>query len=204
MTGLRKSSDERRAELVSAARAVAMAEGLEHVTGRKVAAKAGLSSGLVFFHFDGRAALLEAVLDALLEDIFGGLGVPTSDTEPADVQFMKFLELRIARLRAEKRQIELFVDFWVLGVREPGIRKRMREGLERYREQVRPLSTRFAEGHGGMTGDGLAQVAVSFILGCALQVVMDSGRVDTAQYLDTVQALLMPAASSPKSKAVRA
>jgi AcrR family transcriptional regulator len=191
MTGLRKSSDERRTQLVEAARAVAAAEGLENVTGRKVAAKAGLSSGLVFFHFDGRAALLEAVLDSLLEDIFGGIELPPGD-QPPEVRFMQFLAKRIERLRAERRRMELFIDFWVLGVREPAIRKRIREGLERYREQVRPLSTEYAQGHGGMTGEGLAQVAVSFILGCALQVVMDSGRIDTAEYLDTVKALLVP------------
>lgn len=190
MTGLRKSSEERREELVKAAKAVAMAEGLENVTGRKVAAKAGLSSGLVFFHFDGRAALLEAVLDGLLEDIFGGLELPEGGA--SNERFLDFLRQRIERLRAERRQIELFIDFWVLGVREPAIRKRMREGLERYREKVRPLSADVARGRGAMTGDGLAQVAVSFILGCALQVVMDSGRVDTAAYLDTVRELLVP------------
>lgn len=190
MTGLRKSSEERREELVKAAKAVAMAEGLENVTGRKVAAKAGLSSGLVFFHFEGRAALLEAVLDGLLEDIFGGLELPADGA--SSERFLDFLRQRIERLRAERRQIELFIDFWVLGVREPAIRKRMREGLERYREKVRPLTADVARGRGAMTGDGLAQVAVSFILGCALQVVMDSGRVDTAAYLDTVRELLVP------------
>ncbi|MFO0595865.1 MAG: TetR/AcrR family transcriptional regulator [Myxococcaceae bacterium] len=201
MTGLRKSSDERRAELISAARAVALAEGLEHVTGRKVAAKAGLSSGLVFFHFDGRQALLEAVLDALLEDIFGGLEVPEGDG-PADERMLQFLEHRVSRLRHERRQLELFIDFWVLGTREASVRRRIREGLERYREQVRPLATRVASSRPGMTGDALAQVAVSFILGCALQVVMDSGRIDTAEYFEAVRSLFVasrPAAREKKS-----
>ncbi|MFZ5443791.1 MAG: TetR/AcrR family transcriptional regulator [Myxococcota bacterium] len=197
MTGLRKSSEERREELVKAAMAVAMAEGLENVTGRKVAARAGLSSGLVFFHFDGRTALLEAVLDGLLENIFGTFVVPPG--ADANERMIEFLRQRIERLRAERRQIELFVDFWVMGVREPGIRKRMREGLERYRELLRPVAADVARGREPMTGDGLAQVAVSFVLGLALQVVMDSGRVDAAESLLTVRELLAPTA-----KAVRA
>ncbi len=191
MTGLRKSSDERRAQLLEAARAVAIAEGLENVTGRKVAAKAGLSSGLVFFHFKGRDALLEALLDTLLEDIFGAMEVPPGDGSPEE-RFMHFLASRIDRVRRERRQMELFIDFWVLGVHEPAIRKRIREGLEQYRAKVRTLSTELAERRGHLTGDGLATVAVSFILGHALQVVMDSGRVDTAEYLETVHELLAP------------
>lgn len=191
MTGLRKSSDERRVELVQAARAVASDEGLEHVTGRKVAARAGLSSGLVFFHFEGRAALLEAVLDSVLEDIFGGLEVPAGDGTPVS-RLLALLERRIERLRTERRQLELFVDFWVLGLREPSIRKKIRAALERYRKAFLPVAGEVASLRGGMTGEGLAQVAVSFILGCALQVVIDTGRVDTAEYLGTVRELFSP------------
>lgn len=196
MSGARKSSDERKSELIEAARAVAVAEGLENVTGRKVATKAGLSSGLVFFHFENRAALLQAVLDSLIEDIFGNLVVPESDEAP-EQRLMNFLRERIERLRKERRQIELFVDFWVLGVREPEIRKRIRKGLEAYRAAMLPITTVVAGTRDGMTGDGLAQLAVSFILGCALQVGMDTGAVDTEAYLGSVSALFL----TPKKKA---
>lgn len=188
MVGLRKPPEERREELVKAAREVALSEGLENVTGRKVAARAGLSSGLVFFHFTDRAGLLEAVLDALLEDLFGSMQVPVGDGAPLE-RFLGFVEQRMTRLRRERRQLELFIDFWVLGVRQPSIRKRMRDGLEQYRAQLRPMAEEVAGTRAGMTGEGLSQIAVSFILGAALQLAMDSQRIDTDVHVEAVRAL---------------
>src|SRR4028119_548076 len=54
------------AERRRAAFAVAAREGLAGVTARAVAAEAGVSSGLVFFHFGTVDALLAALLDWLL------------------------------------------------------------------------------------------------------------------------------------------
>lgn len=191
MSGKRKQLDERRSELVAAARAVAMSDGLEQLTGRKVAAKAGLSSGLVFFHFETREALLEAVLDSLIEDIFGGLTPPEGAGTP-EQRLLSFLQQRFERLRTERRQVELFIDFWVLGLRNASIRKRIRAGLERYRDAVRPVGDELARTRAGLTGDGLAQLAVSFILGSALQFAMETGKPDPEALLSSVRGLLFP------------
>lgn len=191
MSGKRKQLDERRSELVAAARAVAMSDGLEQLTGRKVAAKAGLSSGLVFFHFETREALLEAVLDSLIEDIFGGLTTPEGAGTP-EQRLLSFLQQRFERLRTERRQVELFIDFWVLGLRNASIRKRIRAGLERYRDAVRPVGDELARTRSGLTGDGLAQLAVSFILGSALQFAMEPGRPDPEALVGSVRGLLFP------------
>lgn len=185
----RKNIDERRAEILSAARSVAMSEGLEQLTGRKVAAKAGLSSGLVFFHFETREALLEAVLDTLIEDIFGGL-TPPEGAGSAEQRFLTFFQQRLERLKSERRQIELFIDFWVLGLHNASIRKRIRSGLERYRAAIKPVGDELARARANTTGDGLAQLAVSFILGSALQLAMDSGRLDPEELLGSVRGLL--------------
>ncbi len=185
----RKNIDERRAEILGAARAVAMSAGLEQLTGRKVAAKAGLSSGLVFFHFETREALLEAVLDTLIEDIFGGL-TPPAGAGSAEQRFLTFFQQRLERLKSERRQIELFIDFWVLGLHNANIRKRIRAGLERYRAAIKPVGDELARARANTTGDGLAQLAVSFILGSALQLAMDSGRLDPEALLGSVRGLL--------------
>jgi len=185
----RKNIDERRAEILTAARSVAMSEGLEQLTGRKVAAKAGLSSGLVFFHFESREALLEAVLDTLIEDIFGGL-TPPEGAGSAEQRFLTFFQKRLERIKSERRQIELFIDFWVLGLHNASIRKRIRAGLERYRAAIKPVGDELARARANTTGDGLAQLAVSFILGSALQLAMDSGRLDPEELLGSVRGLL--------------
>src|SRR5690242_17197420 len=66
MPGRRAPEEERRAQILAAAFNVAAREGLARLTVRQVAAEARLSSGLVFFHFTSRDALLLALLDQLL------------------------------------------------------------------------------------------------------------------------------------------
>lgn len=186
MPGLKKERDERREELVKAAYQVALAEGLEHVTGRKVATRAGLSTGLIFFHFTNREGLLEAVLDKLVDEIFGSMGQPGG---PATL--LQFLESRIERQKAERREMKLLIDFWVMGVREKAIRTRMQQALERYRSVLLPYAQTFTSSRGAdQAAEGLAQVALSCVLGCGLQVVIESGRFDTAKYIDSIRLLL--------------
>lgn len=196
MAGKRKHLDERRQELVAAARAVALSDGLEQLTGRKVAAKAGLSSGLVFFHFESREALLEAVLDALIDDLFGDLTAPTGEGPPEE-RLLAFLEQRFTKVRGERRRVELFIDFCVLGLRNASIRKRIRSGLERYRDAVRPVGDELSQTRPGMSGDGLAQLTVSFILGSVLQFSMETGKPAPEALLASMRALLR----SPRKKA---
>jgi AcrR family transcriptional regulator len=197
MPGLKKQPDARREELVQAAFAVAVEEGLEHVTGRKVAAKAGLSSGLIFFHFESRDALLEAVLDRLVERIFGDFTPPQG--ERAGDRLVAFLKARIERQQRERREMELFIDFWVLGVRQPAIRKKLKVTLARYRGVVQPLVSEGA----AKDAEALAQVTVSFILGCALQAVVDGQHFDVARYVDAVAGLLAAPKAAPKAASRR-
>ena len=54
MPGTKASQGERREQIMCAAYAVATVEGLDRLTIRQVAATAGLSGGLVLFHFETR------------------------------------------------------------------------------------------------------------------------------------------------------
>ena len=66
MPGRRAPEDARREQIVSAAYAVALRSGIAGVTLRAVAAEAGLSHGLLIFHFKGKAELVGALLDRVL------------------------------------------------------------------------------------------------------------------------------------------
>jgi AcrR family transcriptional regulator len=67
MPGRKAPEEQRREEILRAAYRVAARERLAGLTGRAVAAEAGVSSGLVFFHFGDRDGLLVALLEWLLE-----------------------------------------------------------------------------------------------------------------------------------------
>src|SRR5512132_1510953 len=57
----------RRSQIIAAAYSIAAARGLDGLTVRRVAAKAGVSTGLVLFHFETKEHLVIALLDWLLE-----------------------------------------------------------------------------------------------------------------------------------------
>jgi AcrR family transcriptional regulator len=63
--GKRLSVEERREQLVRAALAVALEDGVDAVTIRRVATRAGVSLGLVHYIFEDKGQLLAAVADAL-------------------------------------------------------------------------------------------------------------------------------------------
>lgn len=67
MPGRKIPEQERREQLLSAAATVAQAGGLSELTVRRVAEAAGVSAGLVLFHYQSMDVLRAALLDWLLE-----------------------------------------------------------------------------------------------------------------------------------------
>ena len=72
-------------------------------------------------------------------------------------------------------------------------RDRLRAEFDRYRQAFRPLTTAVLQAEPerftGVTADGLAAVAVSFIKGCAVQSMIDPD-FDIGQYLAATEGLI--------------
>ena len=66
MPGRHVAESVRRSQIIKAAYHVAAARGLGGLTVRRVATKAGVSTGLVLFHFETKDQLIIALLDWLL------------------------------------------------------------------------------------------------------------------------------------------
>jgi AcrR family transcriptional regulator len=202
MPGEKASEELRRTQILRAAFAIAARDGLDGLTIRHVAAKAALSAGLVLFHFRSRAQLILALLDWVLatttvlhitEDI-------AAIEAPLD-RLKTLLQREMHRLSSEPARMRVFFEFWVRGIRDREIRRKMQAELDRYREAFRPITvevlqtepSRFAH----VSAEGLAAVAVSFIKGCAVQSMIDPKHFDIEQYLAAVQGLVgHPAAES--------
>ena len=73
MGGPKKPEQERCDAILAAAYEIALSEGLDAVTARRVATAAGISTGLVFFHFQSKDGLLEALLGVLLDGTLDAL-----------------------------------------------------------------------------------------------------------------------------------
>lgn len=194
MPGRKASEATRRQQILHAAYDVAINERLDALTIRTVAQRAGLSAGLILFHFRTKDELVLAVLDHLLATTTV-LHVTTDIRRIASARdrLLELLRREMLRLSSEPRRTRLFFEFWELGLKQRRVRARMRRELDRYREAFRPIAedvlraapARFA----GVTADGLAAVSVSFIKGCAVQSMIDPANVNIDEFITATQGL---------------
>lgn len=206
MPGQKADVAARREQILAAAYQVAARRGLEGLTVRRVAAAAGLSHGLVHFHFRSKAELLSALLDWVLETTAAfQVGPAIAGVKAPLDRLLALLRQEMERLTRDRRRIHVFFDFWLMGTRHAPIRARMRGELERYREAFRPMveevlraePQRFA----GVTVDGLSAVVVAFIKGSAVQSVLDPRAFDVEQFTHAANALLAQLEPAPRDAA---
>jgi TetR/AcrR family transcriptional repressor of bet genes len=195
MPGQKGSEALRRQQILEAAHKVALRQGIAGLTLRAVAAQANLSHGLVLFHFKRKAQLVSAVLDQVLA---AALSIDVTEevarTEEPLHRLRTLLRREVDRLSRNPQQVRLFLEYWALGIRSGAIRRKISAELERYRAAFRAVTedvlpaevARFP----GVTPEGLAAIAVSFINGCAVQAMIDPDRFDTEEYLAAVHGIL--------------
>jgi TetR/AcrR family transcriptional regulator, transcriptional repressor of bet genes len=195
MPGKRASEDVRRGQILRAAFEVASREGIGSLTLRAVAAEAELSHTLVLFHFQRK----ERLVGELLEWLIATTSVLEVSEEVAGVpraldRLYALLQQEMARVSREPRQTRLFFEFWALGTRHELVRARISAELERYRAAFRVIMQELLLAEpatfAGVTADGLAAVAVSWIHGCAVQAVIDPAHFDAGEYLAAVRAMV--------------
>lgn len=195
MPRTRETEAARREQILAAAYQVAAREGLDGTTIIQVAAAANLSPGLVMFHFKSKRRLLLDLLDWMLATttvLHVGEDITCLDS-PLD-RLIALLRQEMHRLSREPLRVRLTFDYWTAGIRDVECRDKLRAEFERYREAFRPLAEAVLreepERFVGVTADGLAGVAVSFIKGCAVQSMVDPDGFDIGQYLTAVEGLI--------------
>jgi AcrR family transcriptional regulator len=173
MPGKRAPVDQRRDEILDAAFRVAAQKGLERLTVRAVAAEAGLSPGLVFFHFETKDALLLAMLDGLTAWMLGGYDEDLS----LPAQFVNQVRNDSNFGGQERQFLELFIEFLVFGARHPEMRKRLREALKQYRQIFNSPAQNLVQSHvqslPNTTPESLSALATSLVIGNAVQTLLD-------------------------------
>jgi TetR/AcrR family transcriptional regulator, transcriptional repressor of bet genes len=199
--GVRAPEEQRRTQIVDAALAVAARDRLDRLTVRRVAAEAGLSPGLVFHHLTDKETLLLAVLDRLIErtilDVVRDAPAPGGEADgsvAAGDLLLAHVRRDLVRIDEERELIELFFDFWVMGTRHPEVRARIAEALGAFRSALVPLATavvaeepdRFRR----TDPERVAALVVAFILGHAVQTVLDPEASEVDGVVVTLDALV--------------
>jgi TetR/AcrR family transcriptional regulator, transcriptional repressor of bet genes len=195
--GIRAPEEQRRAQIVDAALTVAARDRLDRLTVRRVAAEAALSPGLVFHHLTDKETLLLAVLDRLIERTIPSViegGATDRDVLPASERLLGHVRSDVARIEEDRELIELFFDFWVMGTRHPEVRARIAGALATYRAALLPLATTVVEEEpgrfAGTDPERLAALVVAFVLGHAVQAVLDPAAIDLEGVVVTLDALV--------------
>lgn len=197
MPGKKIPEERRREQILEAAFRVALRERIAGLSGRAVAREAGVSSGLVFFHFSNQRELLLSLLDWLLAKTIlrraRDRGVAAGG---AAAGLAAEIRTAVDELRRDRTSIELFFDYWLMGARDRAIRGRIRAALKRYRDSYLPLARAAVQENPGryatVTGEELADLVTSYIEGCALRVIADPRRHDAGDYTNALAALLDP------------
>jgi TetR/AcrR family transcriptional repressor of bet genes len=207
--GRKAPEADRREQILTAAFHVATQRRLQGLTIRAIATEAGLSPGLVLFHFSNSEGLRLALLDWLLANTligepftFGAQrvaskpGAPTDALGSARERLLGAVEQELALLPERKPRLELFFDYWVLGFGEPQVRRRIRRALKRYRAALVELADQVvAESPArfqGVTGNDLASLVVALIEGCVMQAIVDPRGLDLRRACATLRAVVAP------------
>jgi TetR/AcrR family transcriptional regulator, transcriptional repressor of bet genes len=195
MPGKKVSEGVRREQILQAALEVALRERLSGLTIRSVAAEAGVSTGLVFFHFESKEGLLLELLRWLLQTtIVAEVGPEIAQLPRPSERMLALLHQELHQVVRKRERLELLFDYWVLGGHEPAIRELIGAAFDGYRTSYMPFMEallqerprRFA----GTTPEGLALVVVSLIQGYALLVIKEPDRADAETVLRTVAVLV--------------
>jgi TetR/AcrR family transcriptional repressor of bet genes len=188
MPGRKAPEEARREDILRAAYDVAARRGVEALTLRAVAQRAGVSHATVLFHFKRRDQLVGSLLDRVLYAT-ATLRVPdgvSRHTRPAD-RFLALVKVEMDRLSSDSRHFRVFLEYWAIGVRRGSIRRKVAAAMDGYRTSFREFADAVVEAAGDrdmssdahtVTPDALAAAAVSLVHGCALQAVIDPRKFD--------------------------
>ncbi len=202
MPGRKAGEEERREQILAAARRVARQAGIAGLTVRAVATEAKVSHGLVLFHFKRRAQLVEALLESVLSATLV-LEIPAEIAARArPLERLRLLMRReMERLAAEPDRIRLLLECWALGARDPAMRRKVGARLARYRAgfgaTAEAVLAAEPAAFAHVTAEGLAAVTVGLIHECAVQASVDPDHFAMEEYLGAVQGLFGSLAPVP-------
>ncbi|CAN5876950.1 TetR/AcrR family transcriptional regulator [soil metagenome] len=185
----------RREQIMEASFAVAARAGIGGLTVRAVATEARVSHALVLFHFGTK----DRLVSELLEWLIAGMAVLRMTEDIARLPHARdrlhaLLQQEMARMSDQPEHTRLFLEYWAMGVGNSPIRSRISGEMERYRKAFQAIMEKLVNSEPasfvGVTADGLAAVAASWIHGCAVQAMVDPEHFDVDGYLRAVRGMI--------------
>ncbi|AZO48783.1 MAG: TetR family transcriptional regulator [Mesorhizobium sp.] len=149
---------ERRRQLIEAALEAIAERGFAACTVYDIARHAGLSHGLVNFHFDSKESLFECVIDMLAAEFRAAWQLALQHSEAGTVERVKALALApLDKAICSRSKLSVWFAFWG----EAGPRRRYREiSLELEREYLAALTEALRQATGHAASDAATDASL--------------------------------------------
>lgn len=120
-----ETAETRRAQLFRAALAVCAEKGFYETTVDEIAARAGLSKGSLYYHFRSKEDLFLSALEEMVDE-FASVLAQASERETASEALRYATEVMIAQIEANPDAGLAIAEFYLLSLRRPEFRKRIK------------------------------------------------------------------------------
>ena len=185
--------DTRRTQLIDAAIRIALRDGLDNTTVRRIATEAGVSLGTVHYCFDNKRALLEAVVETLLQrevDV-AEFDLPDGATPVAIKQAFRYY-WTLSGAQTERQRLVYELVAYLVRQEAPGPELAQRIFANKY-EVVRGFLELFqkkGEAELGLPADVIARMTVAMTDGVALAWLADGDDEKALEVLDSFAEIL--------------
>jgi AcrR family transcriptional regulator len=201
-------ASERHGQLVSAARAVLVRDGIAATTLRSVAAEAGVPLGTLHYVFPSKELLIRAVIDDVRDEVsavLAGVAEKHAGLERAIRDGLRaFWEQQIV---GDPRQPLMRQELFLYAVRTPGLEGLARWQVEGYGRIVAAWCQDAANNAGELCAvpfDTLARALVGGVMGIALQYLGDQDRARSLRDVEVLSEMAVGlAAVRPASRSAR-
>ncbi len=177
----RAEAREARAELLNAAIRVFARRGYRAAGVDEIAAEAGYSKGALYWHFAGKADLLDALLDERVDAPMRekvALLASAPPEQDMSVEASKTFGRQVAR---QRDALLLEREYWSLAIRDPELRKRYAERQAELRRELASAMEARAQHLGTpdltLPAEDVARIVMSIIGGLTVDELIEPGSV---------------------------
>jgi TetR/AcrR family transcriptional regulator len=200
---MRKSSDERREEIIQAVLELAAEQGVKQVTTQAIADRVGIAQPTVFRHFKTRDAILRAALEWISKGLMAVLTPLLSGRGPADVRLRQLLTRQLQFI-SQRRGLPRLLFSERLHLEDPELKAVVVRIMESYRSRVSAL---LSEGVGqgcfrdDLDADETAALIVALIQGLVMRWSLTDFSTPLDEQGEALWRLLHPALTAQPVRA---
>ncbi|QKT05026.1 TetR family transcriptional regulator [Ectothiorhodospiraceae bacterium 2226] len=196
---MRKSSEERREEIVQAALDLAGERGVKQLTTQAIAEKVGIAQPTIFRHFKTRDAILRAALEWIGKSLLAALTPILAGGGPADARLRQLLARQLQFISRRKGLPRLLFSER-LHLEDPQLKAVVRRIMDAYTARVATLlSEGVAEGRfrADLDPEETARLIVALVQGQVMRWSLTDFDFPLAKQGEALWRLLGPALLAP-------